>query len=243
MKLLAIDTSNQPLSVAVAEDNKLLAEVTTCVTKNHSVTLMPTIKEVLKAAQLEIKDIDRVVVAQGPGSYTGLRIGVTTAKTLAFTIQKELVGVSSLAILANAYPQTDALLVPLFDARRENVFAAVYKWQKDKLQVILEEQHLSIQELCQKLAKRRERIIFIGIDSNKFSKIFQVELTMKKYSIAPEQFAYPSGFVLTQLGRQMKPVQISDFVPRYLRLTQAETQWLQNNPEGKKYDESYVKKI
>ncbi|WP_419349001.1 tRNA (adenosine(37)-N6)-threonylcarbamoyltransferase complex dimerization subunit type 1 TsaB, partial [Acinetobacter baumannii] len=78
--------------------------------------------------------IDRFVVAQGPGSYTGLRIAVTTAKSFAWTMGKELVGISSLALLAGNVQETTALIVPLFDARRDNVFAGVYQWQDQHLQ-------------------------------------------------------------------------------------------------------------
>ena len=92
MKILAIDTSNQPLSVAVLDDDHLLATKTMNISCNHSTTLMPVVAELLEDSHLDVADIDRFVVAEGPGSYTGLRIGVTTAKVLASTLNKELVG-------------------------------------------------------------------------------------------------------------------------------------------------------
>src|SRR5690554_6176022 len=100
MKILAFDTSNQPMSVAVVEDNKVLAEITVNIKRNHSIQLMPAIDEMLEQAKLTIDDIDRVAVAEGPGSYTGLRIAVTIAKSLAWTKEIELVGVSSLKLVA-----------------------------------------------------------------------------------------------------------------------------------------------
>lgn len=90
MRILAIDTSNQTLSVAVMEENRILGEYTSTTKKNHSMTLMPAVTELMKASQLKPTDLDRIVVAQGPGSYTGLRIGVTTAKTLAYTLKRSL---------------------------------------------------------------------------------------------------------------------------------------------------------
>ncbi len=96
MKILALDTSNRPLSVAVLEDDTLLAETTLNMARKHSTTLMPIISEMLQKSDTTPQDLDRIVVSAGPGSYTGLRIGVTAAKTLAFTLNKELVGVSSL---------------------------------------------------------------------------------------------------------------------------------------------------
>ena len=99
MKLLAFDTSSKALSVAILEDETLLAETTLTIKKNHSITLMPVIDFLMRQIDLTPKDLDRIVVAEGPGSYTGLRIAVATAKTLAHTLGIELVGVSSLLAL------------------------------------------------------------------------------------------------------------------------------------------------
>ena len=124
MKVLAIDTSNHPMSVAVVEDDQLLATTTLNMVRNHSIYLMPTINNLFELVKWQPTDIDRVVVAQGPGSYTGIRIAATTAKTLAETLNVELVGVSSLAVVArNVLPESDRVIVPFFDARRGNVFA------------------------------------------------------------------------------------------------------------------------
>lgn len=104
MKILAIDTSTLVLGVAVLEEGSLLGEVTTNLRKNHSVRLMPTIARLLEELELKVEDLDGVAVAAGPGSYTGIRIGFTTAKTIAWSRQIPLVPVSSLAALAmNGY--------------------------------------------------------------------------------------------------------------------------------------------
>ena len=92
MKVLAFDTSSKALSLAVLEDKQLLAETTINIKKNHSITLMPAIDFLMGSLDLTPKDLDRIVVAKGPGSYTGLRIAVATAKTLAHTLNIELVG-------------------------------------------------------------------------------------------------------------------------------------------------------
>lgn len=124
MKILAFDTSNQPLTVSLAEDNNVRRVFTTNEARNHSIQLLPAIETTLAEQQWALSDIDRIVVAQGPGSFTGLRIGVTVAKMLANTLQAELVGVSSLAVLA-AQVTNPGLVVPLFNARNNNVFAGV----------------------------------------------------------------------------------------------------------------------
>lgn len=114
MKILAFDSSNEPLSVAVVDQEKILTEQTLNIKRNHSIQLMPAIEEALRQAQITLADIDRIAVASGPGSYTGLRIAATVAKSLAWAQDIELVGVSSLKVLAaNSYPEKDGLIVPL----------------------------------------------------------------------------------------------------------------------------------
>lgn len=243
MKILAIDTSNQPLSVAILEDQKLLAQTTLTVGKNHSVTLMPVIAALLKQSQLKPKDLTRIVVAQGPGSYTGLRIGVTAAKTLAFSLGIELVGVSSLALLAANYAvdmTNSPLLVPIFDARRENVFAGAYRWQDGNLVTVLADQHISMADLCTQLVG--ENPCFIGIDAHRLQDLI-AQSCSTPFKLAPEQFCYPQAYQLGLLGLTKQPSEIQTFVPAYLRLTQAELQWLEKNPEGTKTDGKYVEKI
>ena len=112
MKLLAMDTSNQTLAVAVLEDDRVLAQFQLNRKMNHSLTLMPAIETVMQTSGLKPADLDRIVVAVGPGSYTGIRIAVTTAKTLAETLKIELTTVSSLAVIA-ANAQTNKWIVPI----------------------------------------------------------------------------------------------------------------------------------
>ncbi|MHC3377402.1 tRNA (adenosine(37)-N6)-threonylcarbamoyltransferase complex dimerization subunit type 1 TsaB [Ligilactobacillus equi] len=242
MKILAIETSNKPLSVAVLEDQNLYAEtkINYGMGKDHSKNLMPLIDATLQEAHLTIQEIDRLVVAKGPGSYTGLRIGATTAKTLAYTLDKELSSVSSLEVLAQAYPQTDAILVPVFDARRDNVFAGAYTWQDGKLVNVLADAHISITDLQAALRAFDQEIIFIGQDAlnlkEKLSQDFPAHF-------AEQQFAYPSAYVLGLVGQKRDLEAIDTFVPAYLRLTQAERQWLDQNPQKDNNDDSYVQRV
>lgn len=118
MNSLLIDTSNQPLSVALMQNDEVLAEITTDSKQNHSVQLMPAISQLFEQSKIAKQQLDAIIVAEGPGSYTGLRIGVTVAKTLAYALDVKLYGVSSLKALAATIDHTDKLLVPVFDARR-----------------------------------------------------------------------------------------------------------------------------
>ncbi|WP_019787275.1 tRNA (adenosine(37)-N6)-threonylcarbamoyltransferase complex dimerization subunit type 1 TsaB, partial [Streptococcus sobrinus] len=114
MKILAFDTSNQPLSVALLEEGKIVSEMTLTVKKNHSISLMPTIDFLVAQAGWRPSDLERIVVAQGPGSYTGLRVAVATAKTLAYSLGIDLVGLSSLQALCDI--EASGLIIPLIDA-------------------------------------------------------------------------------------------------------------------------------
>ena len=111
MKILAFDTSSTALSVALLEDENLVAEATVTVKKNHSISLMPTIDFLVAQVSWQPADLDRVVVAQGPGSYTGLRVAVATAKTLAYALNIDLVGVSSLQALMDH--SADGVVIPI----------------------------------------------------------------------------------------------------------------------------------
>ena len=125
---LGIDTANTPLSVAIVKDGTILAEVNSSMAVNHSLRAMPAIEELFATVQMQPKDIDAIAVSEGPGSYTGVRIGVTIAKTLAWTLKKPLYGVSSLKVLAANAPYFNGLICPIVDARRNNVYAGVYEF-------------------------------------------------------------------------------------------------------------------
>ena len=241
MKLLAIDTSNRPLSVAVLDDTQILATTTTNVGRNHSSTLLPIIEQAMAQAKVKPEELERVVVAAGPGSYTGLRIGVTTAKTLAFTLNKALVGVSSLAVLAGNVVTEGQLVAPLFDARRDNVFAGLYRIENQRPVNIIADQHVSVAAWGEQLAAYNEPIIFIGSDVDKYVAPLQQQLTTQFVRAQP-QLDLPQAAVLGLMGRTMTPVsEIHNFVPNYLRLTQAERDWQAKHPE--KEHAPYVEKI
>ena len=155
MKVLAFDTSSKALSLAILEDKQLLAETTINIKNNHSITLMPAIDFLMASLDWTPKDLDRIVVAEGPGSYTGLRIAVATAKTLAHTLDIELVGMSSL--LALVPYQQEGLFVPLMDARRNNVYAGFYENAKP----VMSEAHLSFEEVLEKV-KGASQVTFVG---------------------------------------------------------------------------------
>lgn len=241
MKLLALDTSNRPLSAAVLEDDRLLAMTTTNIGRNHSVQLLPVVETLLQQAGVHASDLQRIVVAEGPGSYTGLRIAATTAKTLAYTLNIDLVGISSLTALAANVSDEGRLIVPMFDARRQNVFAGVYRRTKNGLEAVMADRHISIEKLVAQLASQQEPVWFVGQDVAVYAEILQEALGNNFRRVADAQ-NLPNAFVLGQLGLDAKPVAHPfNFIPKYLRLTQAEVEWKKQHPQED--TKPYVEKI
>lgn len=235
MKILAFDTSNQTLAAAILEDDQTIASFQLNQKMNHSLTLMPAIEHIMKISSLTPKDLDRIVVAQGPGSYTGIRIAVTTAKTLADTLKIELVGISSLKALA-ANVSDQRLIVPIMDARRNNVYAGVYQWEDQQLKTVIPDQHIPLAELLDQL---QEDAVFVG-ETAKFAEMIGEKLPNAKIE-TDDRINLPNGVTLGQLGYLKTPVaDIQSFVPAYLKRVEAEEKWLQTHQPG---DENYVEKI
>ncbi len=143
------------------QNDEVLAEITTDSKQNHSVQLMPAISQ-RRQSKIAKQQLDAIIVAEGPGSYTGLRIGVTVAKTLAYALDVKLYGVSSLKALAATIDHTDKLLVPVFDARRQTVYTGIFQWQNGQLVTILEDQYMSIEALRAFLEDLNQPFIYIG---------------------------------------------------------------------------------
>ncbi|ADG40985.1 MULTISPECIES: tRNA (adenosine(37)-N6)-threonylcarbamoyltransferase complex dimerization subunit type 1 TsaB [Leuconostoc] len=233
MKILAFDTSNQPLTVSLAEDNNVLRVFSTNEARNHSIQLLPAIQATLAAQQWTLSDIDRIVVAQGPGSFTGLRIGVTVAKMLADTLNIALVGVSSLAILAQNV-SNEGLVVPLFNARNDNVFSGVYQNGEN----VFPDAHQPLINLFAWLAERDETVTFLG-DTDIFAEKIAEKFGTQAHVLTPSE-SLPDGQGIVSLGIKATPIaSIADFNPQYLRKTQAELNWIAAHP-GEDNPENYV---
>ena len=228
MKLLAFDTSNQALSLAILEDEHLLAQTTLNIKKNHSITLMPAIDFLMNSLDLKPADLDRIAVAQGPGSYTGLRIAVATAKTLAHTLKIELVGVSSL--LALVPEQVEGLVIPIMDARRNNVYAGFY--QSD--QAVRPEAHLPLAEVLEMAGAANQSVTFVG-ETAAFAE--QIKAALPHAAIQP---TLPDAAAIGRLGLDLPAQSIHDIVPNYLKRVEAEENWLKTHQES---SDSYIQRL
>lgn len=227
MKVLAFDTSSKALSVALLEEENRLAELTLTIKKNHSITLMPTIEFLMASIDWKPTDLDRIVVAEGPGSYTGLRIAVATAKTLAQTLKIDLVGVSSL--LALVPEEIEGLAIPVMDARRNHVYAGFY--QEDQL--VYPESHLSFEAVL-KRAKGAEKVTFLG-EVEAFREQIQEALPN-----AQMVETIPDAVRIGRLGLTKEAVSVHGFVPNYLKRVEAEENWLKDHQES---GQSYIKRL
>lgn len=228
MKLLAFDTSNQPLSVALLEDDKIVADLILTVKKNHSVSLMPTIDFLVAQAGWHPSDLERIVVAQGPGSYTGLRVAVATAKTLAYSLGIDLVGMSSLQALCDL--EVDGLVIPLIDARRQNVYVGFY----EAGQSVSPERHASLTDVLE-FAQSYPQVTFVG-EAEKFRP--EIEAALPQAQIIE---TLPSASLLGRLGRSRSAVDVHAFVPNYLKRVEAEENWLKTHQENNSDD--YIKRV
>ena len=228
MKVLAFDTSSKALSLAILEDKQVLAETTINIKKNHSITLMPAIDFLMNSLDMKPTDLHRIVVAQGPGSYTGLRIAVATAKTLAHTLKIELVGVSSL--LALVPEQVEGLVIPVMDARRNNVYAGFYQ----SGQAVWPEAHLPLAEVLEIVGAANQSVTFVG-ETAAFTE--QIEVALPQATLQP---TLPNAAAVGRFGLDLPSQSIHDFVPNYLKRVEAEENWLKNHTES---GESYIKRL
>ncbi|MFC3927291.1 tRNA (adenosine(37)-N6)-threonylcarbamoyltransferase complex dimerization subunit type 1 TsaB [Streptococcus caprae] len=228
MNILSFDTSSQALTVAILRDEQVLADLTLNIKKNHSISLMPSIDFLMGQLGMDPQDLDRIVVAQGPGSYTGLRVAVATAKTLAYSLNISLVGVSSLqAIALNV--AFDGLVVPLMDARRNNAYVGFYEDGR----AVQPDRHDSLDAIlvaCQDRAK----LAFVGEVSNFRDQILEA------FPQALVQEVLPSAVAMGRLGLQEEPHEVHSFVPEYLKKVEAEENWLKTHEEG---SSDYIKRV
>ncbi|UJL47114.1 tRNA (adenosine(37)-N6)-threonylcarbamoyltransferase complex dimerization subunit type 1 TsaB [Virgibacillus sp. NKC19-16] len=230
MNILAIDTSNHVLGVAVMKDDKIAGEVVTNLAKNHSVRLMPAIDKLMREVQITPEQLDKIVVAKGPGSYTGVRIGVATAKSLAWALNIPIVGVSSLEVLNFQGRFFNGAICPFFDARRGLVYTGLYKWKNSTLETIVEETNMLMEDFLKMLAKEERKVLFLSPDISLHQKA--ITESLGELAVIPEgpyHVAKPSYLALAGLNRE--PDNLHTLTPNYLRLAEAEANWKKQQKE------------
>lgn len=224
MKVLALDTSTIMTTVAVLDENNLLGEYSLNQDMSHSEKLVPMIEEVLDSIDLKIKDIDLFGVATGPGSFTGLRIGVTTIKTFAHLFNKPVLGVSTLEALAFNLPYNQTI-VPMIDARRNRVYTGIYSWKENELVNIMEPTTMDIDELLDNLNKDHNNIVMNGDGSILYKDKIQKVLAEKvRFSTINNNSCSAASVGELALMKYKKGYKDNFYtlVPEYLRESQAQ---------------------
>lgn len=226
MKILGIESASVTASVALLEDNRLLAEYTVNFKKTHSQTLLPMIDEIVSMTNTDLKDLDAIAISGGPGSFTGLRIGSATAKGLGLALGKPLLHVPTLDAMAYQCAGINGLICPIMDARREHVFTGVYSFE-DTFQVYEPQVHKNIHELIEGLNQKGQQVTFLGDGCAVYQEMIQSEATIS-VRFAPVHSNQPRAGAVAALGavyyQQGYTQTAIEHVPEYLRVSQAEHQ-------------------
>ncbi|WP_226671308.1 tRNA (adenosine(37)-N6)-threonylcarbamoyltransferase complex dimerization subunit type 1 TsaB [Metabacillus litoralis] len=226
MKALAIDTTNNVLGIALVDDNNVIGEYITNLKKNHSVRAMPAIERLLQDCDTAPSELDKIIVATGPGSYTGVRIGVSIAKTLAWSLNIPIVGVSSLEILAANGRFFNGVISPLFDARRGQIYTGLFHYKNKELVRIENDQNLLLTDWLNMLKERNEHVLFVGNDVSLHKELIMETLgEMAVFGQVTLHNPRPSELAL--LGLVKNETDVHSLVPNYIRLAEAEAKWLE----------------
>ena len=224
MKILALDTSTMMATCAVLDENQVLGEFSLNQSETHSENLVPMIKEVLDNLHLRVEDIDIYAVATGPGSFTGLRIGVATVKAFAHIYKKPVIGISTLEALAYNLPYNKTV-VPMIDARRDRVYTGIYTWEDGTTKTLMEPTVLDISLLLEILEKDYEEVLVNGNGSILHGDTIKNRLKDKvKFSTMGNNFCRAISVGELALNKY-KNGDVDNFytiVPEYLRESQAQ---------------------
>ena len=184
MKLLALDSSGLVASVAILDGETLVAEYTLNYKKTHSQTLLPMLDEIVKMTQTELSEMDAIAVAAGPGSFTGLRIGSATAKGLGLALNKPIISVPTLEGIACNFYGTDAIICPMMDARRKQVYTGIYRFADHELVTVSRQKAIAVEELIRELNALGEAVIFLGDGVTVYQEMLKENMQVP-YSFAP----------------------------------------------------------
>ena len=214
MTLLGIDTSGKTASVALCTENKVLAQTTVYTSLTHSQVILPICKDVLKNAGLELADVDGIAVAMGPGSYTGLRIGISAVKAISFAQNKPCIGISTLEGLVNNVSVHKGIICAVMAARLDLVYCAVFESDGCKVKRLSNDEILSLDDLKAKLAEYGGEIAVVGDAADK--------LEGERIIIAPPhlKLQLATGLCAAAFDKELSTPDMLDAA--YLQITKAE---------------------
>lgn len=218
MNILSIETTSAVLSTAIASEEKVIAVFTINNKKTHSVSLMPAIRDMLSYADFDIKDIDYIACSSGPGSFTGLRIGAATAKGIAYALGKKIIPIPTLDSMAYNVYYFNGIIVPMIDARNNDVFTAFYEYNNESLIRKTDYIAENIKKVLEML--KGQNVIFTGDGA----VVHKEKIKEFGYKIADNLLIMPNAASLSQMAFKNidNAVDVSGFELMYLRKSQAE---------------------
>jgi tRNA threonylcarbamoyladenosine biosynthesis protein TsaB len=245
MPYLAMDTATGTLTVAVGEPGALLGEATTNLKRNHSNRLMPLIDVLLDDIGIQPENLKGIIVGHGPGSYTGVRIGVATAKMMAWALNIPLLGVSSLDGLARNFLASDGIVCPMFDARRKQAYTALYERTEGSFRKTLADSLLPLDRLFSAIRSRQDErrnarkpvsVLFCGDGAQAYRQ------EIKEAFGDDACFVECAALDLVRAGHLLdigiprllagEKADITGFAPEYLQLAEAEAKWLSKQTQS-----------
>lgn len=226
MKILAIDTSALVATAALCDDEKLIAVYSQKAGMTHSQTMLPIIKNIMDNTETNIDDVDMIAVSEGPGSFTGIRIGIATVKGLAFGKNKICIGVSTLEAMARTIADfcTDAIICPVMDARRNQLYNAVFEMRGGKLLRLTEDRMIEAPTLAKELDTMDRPVYFVG---DGYDIMAKMKLSYQRETPVACRWQNGYGVAMAALALYNNTEDKSVFTdrmlrPEYLRLPQAE---------------------
>ena len=220
MLILAFESSARAASVALVEDGRLISQYSQCSGLTHSRTLLPMAEDMLKNAELSLDKVDLFAVAHGPGSFTGIRIGVSTVKGLAWAADKPCVGVSTLEAMAWHGLAAGGLVCPVMDARRSQVYNALFKVENGRPVRLCEDRPIALSQLAEELRTLNAPAFLIG-DGAELAEKYLREQGLA-CTVAPENLRWQSAWGVAMAAMDKTPGNADALLPVYLRLSQAE---------------------
>ncbi|WP_443863130.1 tRNA (adenosine(37)-N6)-threonylcarbamoyltransferase complex dimerization subunit type 1 TsaB [Fusobacterium ulcerans] len=220
MLILAIDTATKIGSVALYEDKTgIIGEINLYVKVNHSNVIMKAVDSLFDLSGYTIKDVEKIAVTTGPGSFTGIRIGVAIAKGLAYSLKKPIIGINELDVLAETGEEREGLIVPLIDARKERVYYSQYKYENRKLVRKEEYKDGELRDILEKL--KGEKVVFIG-DGAIVNQELIKEIMGEDNIVFSKVNSIPRAAMAAQMALHHEDDNIYTLEPFYLNKSQAE---------------------
>ena len=220
MLILAFESSAKSASVALVKDGELLSQYSQCSALTHSRTLLPMAEDMLKNAEVKLSEVDLIAVAHGPGSFTGIRIGVSTVKGLSWAADKPCVGVSTLEAMAWHGLLSGGYVCPVMDARRQQVYNALFKIEDGKPQRITDDRPIALTQLADEVRSLNAPVLLVGDGAALTEKFFRENSVPCR--IAPENLRWQSAWGVAMAASDKQPGTSETLLPVYLRLSQAE---------------------